>query len=122
MPFLECFSRRASFDWFVAAVFGLIVRIDQKGVSSLVRWLKLEPKHYDNLLHLFRSSSWHPAEMLKQWLSVVNNATSVVKINGSRLMVGDCIKVSKEGRRMPGSKKLHQDSENSGKATYIFGP
>jgi len=36
-------------------------------------------------------------------------------------MIGDCIKVSKEGKKMPGSKKLHQDSENSGKATYIFG-
>lgn len=36
-------------------------------------------------------------------------------------MIGDCVKVSKEGKKMPGSKKLHQDSENSGKATYIFG-
>ena len=28
---------------------------------------------------------------------------------------------SKEGRKMPGVKKLHQESENSGKPEYIFG-
>lgn len=31
------------------------------------------------------------------------------------------MKQSKEGRRMPGVKKLHQESENSSKGEYIFG-
>ena len=37
------------------------------------------------------------------------------------VIVGDHIKVPKEARHMPGVKKLHQDSENVGKAEYIFG-
>jgi hypothetical protein len=48
-----------------------------------------------------------------------------------RMLVGDCIgfgfghdvgdgmKQAKEGRRMPGLKKLHQESENSSKGEYI---
>jgi metallophosphoesterase superfamily enzyme len=37
------------------------------------------------------------------------------------VLIGDNIKVAKEAQRMPGVKKLHQDSENSGKSEYIFG-
>jgi hypothetical protein len=35
--------------------------------------------------------------------------------------VGDGIKVSKEGRRMPGVKQLHQESGNVGKPEWIRG-
>jgi hypothetical protein len=41
--------------------------------------------------------------------------------NGMPILVGDGVKQSKEGRRMPGVKRLHQESKNSGKAEYIFG-
>ena len=34
---------------------------------------------------------------------------------------GDGVKQSKEGRRMPGVKKLFQESENSAKPEYIHG-
>ena len=37
------------------------------------------------------------------------------------MLIGDNIKVAKEARKMLGIKKLHQDSENSGKSEYIFG-
>ena len=37
------------------------------------------------------------------------------------ILIGDGVKQSKEGRKMPGVKRLHQESENSGKAEYIFG-
>ena len=36
-------------------------------------------------------------------------------------MVGDGTKESHDGKRMPGVKKLHQESENSTKGEYIFG-
>jgi len=36
-------------------------------------------------------------------------------------MIGDGKKESKEGRYMPGVKKLHQESENSAKGEYIYG-
>jgi hypothetical protein len=37
------------------------------------------------------------------------------------VMAGDGVMQSKEGRYMPGVKKLHQESENSAKGKYIFG-
>ena len=37
------------------------------------------------------------------------------------VLVGDGVKQSKEGRRMPGVKKLFQESENSAKPDYIHG-
>ena len=40
---------------------------------------------------------------------------------GFHVLVGDGVKQSKEGRRMPGVKKLFQESENSAKPEYIHG-
>lgn len=37
------------------------------------------------------------------------------------LLIGDGVKQSKEGRRMPCVKRLHQESENSSKASFIYG-
>ena len=37
------------------------------------------------------------------------------------ILIGDGVKQSKEGRKTPGVKRLHQESENSSKAEYIFG-
>jgi len=42
-------------------------------------------------------------------------------VNGRPVLVGDGIKVAKAGRKMPGVKKLHQQSESNNKAEYIFG-
>jgi hypothetical protein len=45
----------------------------------------------------------------------------VYKQDGMTVLIGDGVKQSKEARKMPGVKKLHQESENSSKAEYIFG-
>ena len=37
------------------------------------------------------------------------------------ILIGDGVKQSKEGKKMPGVKRLHQESENSSKSEYIFG-
>lgn len=42
-------------------------------------------------------------------------------IHNRVVLVGDSMKQAKEGRRMPGVKKLHQESENVSKGDYIFG-
>jgi len=57
--FRPCFSRKAAFHWFVVVVFGFIVRLDQCGVSSFVRWLGIDPKLYTALVSHFRAKSWH---------------------------------------------------------------
>ena len=56
--FDNCFSYRATYYWFVVIISGFIIRFDHNGVSSFVRYLFLEPKQYDLLLHFFRTDSW----------------------------------------------------------------
>jgi len=121
MPFCQCFSRKAAYNWFVMVVFGLIVRLDQRGVTSFVRSLALSPKHYDNMLHFFRSTSWNLSNIQECWMKIVHKTAPVLEMNGLVLMAGDCTKEPKEANKMPGVKKMHQDSENSAKPTFIFG-
>jgi hypothetical protein len=45
----------------------------------------------------------------------------VHRIKGQRVYVGDGIKVAKEGRKMPGVKGLHQESEDVSKPKWIRG-
>jgi hypothetical protein len=55
--FRTCFSRAAAFEWFVVIVVGLMVRSDHLGVTSIVRDLALHPRHYESMIHFFRSSA-----------------------------------------------------------------
>lgn len=119
--FRPCFSRGAAFNWFVILVMGFIVRLDHHGVTSIIRWLGLEPACYTSLLAFFRAASWRLDELMKRWLDVVISRCPLVKIDGRLVLFGDGIKISKEARKMPGVKKLHQDSDNSGKAPFING-
>jgi hypothetical protein len=41
--------------------------------------------------------------------------------NGRAVPVGDGLKVASAGRKMPGVRKLHQQSESSSKPEFIFG-
>jgi hypothetical protein len=45
----------------------------------------------------------------------------LLKIDDRYPIAGDGIKVCKEASKMPGVKRLHQESDNSGKAPYIYG-
>jgi hypothetical protein len=119
--FRSCFSRSAAFNWFVVVIFGFMVRLDHHGVSSFVRWLCITPRLYTSLLSFFRSSSWDLNTIMHRWWQIVLARCPLVEIDGRLLMTGDGIKISKEAEKMPGVKKLHQESDNSGKAPYIYG-
>ena len=119
--FESCFTRRAAFSWFVVIVFGLLVRLDQHGVTSLFRWLDLEPDLYVCGLSFFRASSWTLADLQIRWSNIVKEEFPLITVGDYLVIIGDGIKIAKEARKMPGVKKLHQDSANSGKAEYIFG-
>jgi len=41
--FRPCFSRKASYYWFILVMIGLVVRADHYGISSIVRWVSLKP-------------------------------------------------------------------------------
>ena len=119
--FESCFSRKASFRWFVMITIGLMLRSDHLGVTSVIRDLALSPGCYGSLLHFFRASSWSLGNICRCWFSAVRQYAPLYKEGSLHVLVGDGVKQSKEGRRMPGVKKLFQESENSAKPEYIHG-
>ena len=119
--FRICFKREETFTWFVIIVVGIMIRTDMRGVSSIVGSLCLSPGYYESMLHFFRSQAYDLRSLKSKWHSIVLEQVKPVLIEGFIVVMGDHIKVSKEARYMPEVKKLHQDSENVGKAEYIFG-
>ena len=98
-----------------------MIRTDALGVSSIVRALNLSAPTYPLLLHFFRAESFRLNDIEWQWQSILAKSSLVYRFRDMAVMIGDGVKQSKEGRFMPGVKKLHQESENSAKGEYIFG-
>jgi len=121
MPFRQGFRREATFQWFVVAVLGFIVRLDQHGVSSSIRWLRLFPGSYEAFLAFFRACAVRMESVLAHWLTLVSTHGASRTRSGAFVLIADGIKAAKEAEYMPGVKRLHQESENSGKAPWILG-
>jgi len=121
MTFRAAFPRGATFHWFVVAVFGFIIRLDHHGVSSNIRWLRVQPDLYETFLAFFRSGAVKLGTVLGHWQLLVVKRYAVRTRSGALILLGDGVKTAKEAEYMPGVKKLHQESENSGKAPWIFG-
>jgi hypothetical protein len=115
-------ARTRTFLWMSLCLAGMTVRKDLLGVTSIVRALGLEPACYDRLLDFFHSSALDLDKLTRAWCVLVFRLDPVIlRVNGRPVLVGDGIKVAKAGRKMPGVKKLHQQSESNNKAEYIFG-
>lgn len=121
IQFRHCFSRQTSFHWFIVIIIGLMLRSDHLGVTSIIRDLALDPQCYETLIHFFRSSAWSLDDLRVTWLQIVKRTAPLFYTNEMVVLVGDGVKQAKESDRMPGVKKLHQESENSSKPDYIFG-
>lgn len=119
--FRDCFSRKAAFKWFVLAVVGLMLRSDHLGVTSIIRDLAIQPGCYESLIHFFRSSAYSLKDIRRTWYKTVLRLAPLSKCKGRFLLIGDGVKQSKEGRYMPGVKKLVQESETCSKPEYIHG-
>src|SRR4051795_2759113 len=116
------FSRLRTFMWFVIAVAGLTVRVELLGVTSIVRALNLRPRVYSKLLDHFHSSGIKLDRLSALWAqAVLRLFPSLVWVNGRLVLVGDGIKAPKRGKKMPGVKLLHQQSESNTKPEYIMG-
>jgi hypothetical protein len=101
---------------------GMTVRTELLGVTSIVRALGLEPACYDRLLDFFHSPALDLNKLTRAWLALVFRIhPGILRVNGRVVLVGDGLKVAKAGRKMPGVKKLHQESESNTKPEYIFG-
>ena len=121
IQFTGCFRRVAAFNWFVIIIMGFIIRLDHHGVTSMIRWLGLKSSLYTALLSFFRASSWDLHCIQQRWWQIVLSYCPLLTVDGRFLIAGDGIKVAKEAEKMPAVKKLHQESENSGKPPYIYG-
>lgn len=119
--FRSCFSRLAAFKWFCIIIIGLMSRSGLLGVSSVIRDLALAPKWYETMIHFFRASSWRLDTIKLRWFQIIASSGLIHKEHGYTILIGDGIKQTKEGRHMPGVKKLFQESENSSEPAYIFG-
>jgi len=119
--FKSCFSRTAAYRWFVVIVVGLMTRTDYLGVTSIIRCLGIRPGMYESLLHFFRSDACSTTQLRETWYRAALHDNRLYKLNDRTLLLGDGTKQSKEGRYMPGVKKLFQESENAAKPEYIFG-
>ena len=119
--FRNCFSRQASFNWFVIVIVGLMLRSDTLGLTSIIRDLGLSSKHYESMLHFFHTSSWNLESISTKWFKLVKKFAPLYYEGDCVVLIVDGVKQAKEARKMPGVKKLHQESENCSKAEFIFG-
>ena len=115
-------ARTRTFLWMSLCLAGMTTRKDLLGVTSIVRALGLEPACYDRLLDFFHSPALDLDKLTHAWCALLFRLDpGILRVNGRAVLVGDGIKVSKAGRKMPGVKKLHQQSESNTKPEYIMG-
>jgi len=120
--FKSVFSRNKTFVWFVVILAGISIRRDLFGVTSIVRALGLKGKCYERILHFFHSTAVNPDDLAKKWFKIVIKfVANLVFVNGRLILIGDGIKIAKSGKKMPGVKKLHQESESNTKPEFISG-
>ena len=114
-------SREDAFAYFVILVCGIMLRIDHLGVTSIVRALALRPGVYDALIHFCHATSWDLTIIRHCWWETIAKCMPLYQECGMYILLADGVKQAKEGRRIPGVKRLHQESETQSKAEYIFG-
>jgi hypothetical protein len=115
-------SRLRTFLWLSVCLAGMCIRPDLFGVTSIVRAFGLTESCYDRILDFFHSASLNIHRLSRSWITTVLHVfPGILKVNGRLLIVGDGIKVPKTGRKMPGVKLLHQESDSNTKPQYIMG-
>lgn len=115
------FSREVPFEWFVLLLWGALLSHQPAAVSSYLNGVGLGEAYYGQALHWFHSTAFTMDEVCLRWGRWLSNHSSIKTLKGQRVYAGDGIKVSKEGRKMPGIKGLHQESEDVSKPEWIRG-
>jgi hypothetical protein len=122
LPLRSACSRMRSFLWFITCLAGMTVRIDLLGITSIVRAMGLKPFCYDRILDFFHGTGLSLDKLPRIWTqTVLKIFPDVPRVNGRLLLVGDGIKIPKEGKKMPAVKGLHQESESNSKPAFIMG-
>ena len=87
--FKTCFTRTATYRWFVVVIVGLMTRTDFLGVTSLIRCLGIHPGRYESLLYFFRSDAFSTKTLKNTWFQAVLHDHRLYKINSRTLLLGD---------------------------------
>lgn len=120
--FKSACTREKTFFWLVIVLIGFTIKFDALGVTSIARAVGLSLNYYTCMLNFFHSSGVDLKKLRSLWVQLIfDRFSGIIKINGRCLIVGDGIKIGKEGKKMPGVKWLHQESESNSKAEYIMG-
>lgn len=116
-------SRNKTFLWMCIILMSMMMRYgDHDGVTSIIRMFGLAPICYDRILDFLHSPALDLDILLKLWVSLVLKIfPNPILINNRFVLIGDGIKIAKEGKKMPGVKCLHQESDSNSKAEYIMG-
>lgn len=115
-------TREKTFFWLVIVLIGFTIKFDSLGVTSIARAVGLESCFYTCVLNFFHSTGIDLKKLRSLWTQLIfENFSGIIKVNGRCLIVGDGIKIGKEGKKMPAVKWLHQESESNSKAEYIMG-
>ena len=122
-PFKAACTRKITFYWLIIVLIGFTIKFDFLGVTSLARGAGIASMHYTSMLHFFTSTAINLKMLQSLWIETVFSkfGSSIVHINGRCILAGDGIKIGKEGKKMPGVKWLHQESDSNTKAEYIMG-
>jgi hypothetical protein len=79
---------------------------DARGVSAGLSALCMNPRHYTALLKFFRSSAFDIDTLYRKLIAVFLKVLPPKTAGGRVILIGDHIKIAKEGRRMPVIEKL----------------
>ena len=81
----------------------------------------LDKKYYTNLDDMFRSDAIDLDKLTDNWFNIISNECTPILFRGRRIFITDGVKKPKEGRRMPGVKRLHSDSDTQSKPSSFHG-
>jgi hypothetical protein len=121
VEFRPVFRREVTFEWFVLLLWGILLNKQPPAVTSYLNALGLGEGYYHQALHWFKSRAFSVDALCNCWGEVLKKNMNLHRLKGQRVYVGDGIKVGKEGRKMPGVKRLHQESEDVSKPEWIRG-
>ena len=121
-PLKDACARNRTFLWMCVVLMAFCVRGDLWGVTSFIRALGLDPLCYDRILDFFHSPALDIQMLMRLWVDlVVSVHPGLVECNGRPVVLVDGLKVARAGKKMPGVKRLHQESESNTKPTFIMG-
>jgi hypothetical protein len=118
----ESCKRERTFYWLLVVLIGFSIREDLLGVSSFIRCIGLHEFCYDRILDFFHSPALDTLKLSRLWTAIVLKYNpGIVRFKGMVVTVCDGLKNAKSGKKMPGVKLLHQESESNTKPEYIMG-